>query len=142
MKKALIIAALAIAALTMMAQTPDSYMKPIPSDSVSIMLRHLANTNAELNYVNESLRLHSQLVVGSFASAGLSAFMFYIASTCDPPTHYNETDSGKQFRFFGYAFAAASAGLFIGSYVPIWTKHIHLDNRGLVIDIDRKNGKK
>lgn len=134
MKKLLLIAALALAALTMRAQTPNGYnLSPVASDSVSIMLRHLANTNAELDYINESLRLHSQLAVGSFAAAGLSAFMFYIASTCDPPTHYGQVDSGKSFRIFGYGFAAASAGLFVCSYIPIWTRKVKMDSRGLVV---------
>ena len=125
MKRFLLIAALALAAFSMRAQNPNGYnSSPVPADSVSIMLRHLANTNAEVQYLNESLRLHSQLAVGSFAAAGLSAFMFYIASTCDPPTHYGQVDSGKSFRIFGYGFAAASAGLFICSYIPIWTKNI------------------
>lgn len=134
MKKLLLIAALALATLSMRAQNTNRYnLSPVASDSVSIMLRHLANTNAELDYINESLRLHSQLAVGSFASAGLSAFMFYIASTCDPPTAYNHNDTGKPFRIFGYAFAAAGAGLFVCSYIPIWTKKVKLDGRGLVV---------
>lgn len=138
MKKLLFIAALALAAVTMRAQNPNRYnLSPVASDSVSIMLRHLANTNAELNYINESLRLHSQLAVGSFASAGLSAFMFYLASTCDPPTPYNHTDTGKTFRIFGYGFAAASAGLFVCSYIPIWTKNVKMDSRGLVISLNK-----
>lgn len=111
MKKLLLIAALVIAAsIGAKAQAPK-----MPTDSVSVMLRHLSNTNAELEYINESLRLHSQLAVGSFAAAGLSAFMFYIASTCDPPTHYGEVDSGKSFRIVGYSLAAAGAGLFVCS---------------------------
>lgn len=129
MKKLLLIAALVIAAsIGAKAQAPK-----MPTDSVSVMLRHLSNTNAELEYINESLRLHSQLAVGSFAAAGLSAFMFYIASTCDPPTHYGEVDSGKSFRIVGYSLAAAGAGLFVCSYIPIWTKKVKLDSRGLVV---------
>lgn len=134
MKRLIIIAALIIAAVFgAKAQTPT--VPKTETDSVSVMLRHLANTNAEVVYLNESLRLHSQLTVSSFAAAGLSAFMFYIASTCDPPAYPGAPDSGKGFRITGISLGAASAVLFVCSYIPIWTSKVKVDNRGLIISL-------
>ena len=131
MKKLIIIAALTLAALTMRAQTPTGYnTSPVPADSVSVMLRHLANTNAEVQYLNENLRLHSQLALGSFALEALGGVCLWMA-------YYNYT---KGMENLGTALCIAGGIGFICSYIPIWTKDVRLDNRGLVISVGGDHG--
>lgn len=141
MKRLLLIAALALAALTMRAQNPNlAKSKPVPSDSVSVMIRHLANTNAEVQYLNESLRLHSQIALGSFAFVGVSALCFYqMANLAVPSTHggmaqYNK--DMKSLKTIGIATGVIGGVGFLCSYIPIWTKSVRIDERGLVISLN------
>lgn len=143
MKRLLLIAALALAALTMRAQNPNrDNPSPVPVDSVSVMLRHLANTNAEVQQINENLRLHSQIALGSFAFVGVSALCFYqMANLAVPSTHggmaqYNK--DMKSLKTIGIATGVIGGVGFLCSYIPIWTKSVRLDVRGLVIDIGKK----
>ena len=142
MKKLLLIAALALTALTMRAQNPNGYNpSPVPSDSVSVMLRHLANTNAEVQYLNESLRLHSQIALGSFAFVGVSALCFYqMANLAVPSTHGGMAQYDKDMKALktiGIATGVIGGVGFLCSYLPIWTKEIKFDNRGLVISLNK-----
>ena len=130
MKRLLLFAALALAALTMRAQNPNrDNPSPVPVDSVSVMIRHLANTNAEVQYLNESLRLHSQIALGSFALEALGGACLWAA-------YYQGKDNLSR---LGTAFCIAGGVGFLCSYLPIWTKSVRLDVRGLVIDIGKNN---
>ena len=124
MKKLLLIAALALAALTMRAQTPNGYNpSPVPVDSVSVMLRQLAATNAEVQYLNDCVRLHSQLALGSFVVEAVGGACLYLASK----------NGEINLRNLGLGLCIAGGVGFLASYIPIWTKNIRLDERGLVV---------
>jgi hypothetical protein len=146
MKKLLLIAALVlVAAFGVKAQNPNrDNPSRVPTDSVSIMLRHLANTNAEMQYINDNLRLHSQLSIGSFAFMGVSALCFYQMANLEVPTshsgmvQYNKDI--KSLKTIGIVTGIIGGVGFICSYIPIWTKKIKVDNRGLVINIGGNNG--
>ena len=130
MKKLVFLAALVLAALTMRAQTPNrDNPSPVPADSVSVMLQHLARTNAEVAYLNDNLRLHSQLALGSFALEGVGVACLLMAS--------NATDANKaqSLRYLGIGFGAVGALGFLCSYIPIWTSKVRLDSRGLVVSL-------
>lgn len=124
MKRFLLIAALALAALTMRAQTPNGYNpSPVPVDSVSVMLRQLAATNAEVQYLNDCVRLHSQLALGSFVVEAVGGACLYLASK----------NGEINLRNLGLGLCIAGGVGFLASYIPIWTKNIRLDERGLVV---------
>ena len=130
MKRFLLIAALALAALTMRAQNPNrDNPSPVPVDSVSVMLRHIANTNAEMQYINDNLRLHSQLALGSFALEALGGALIYLA--------YQNGSGWENVGYFGTAFCIAGGVGFLCSYIPIWSKAIKVDERGLVVSLNR-----
>lgn len=150
MKRLIFLAAIALAALTMRAQNPKGYNpSPVPVDSVSVMLRHLANTNAEVQHINDNLRLHSQIAVGSFAMMGVSAFCFYRSTVAEAPgpTIYHTgpdgswvekpTDWRKAWKTMGIVTGAVGCVGFVCSFIPIWNKKVRLDNRGLVISLNK-----
>lgn len=129
MKKLVFLAALVLAALTMRAQNPVGDNLEPTADSVSVMLQHLARTNAEVAYLNDNLRLHSQLALGSFALEGVGVACLLMAS--------NATDANKaqSLRYLGIGFGAVGALGFLCSYIPIWTSKVRLDSRGLVVSL-------
>lgn len=144
MKKSIIIAALLLSVAVGKAQT---------ADSLSMALHHLAQTNTEIVNLNNDLRLHSEIAVGSFVMMGVSAFSFYRSSVADPPgptIHHSgpdgswtetPTDWPKTWKTIGITTGIIGLAAFIGSYIPIWNDRISLDERGLVISLDNKGGK-
>lgn len=129
MKKLVFLAALVLAALTMRAQNPVGDNLEPTADSVSVMLQHLARTNAEVAYLNDNLRLHSQLALGSFALEGVGVACLLMAS--------NATDANKSqsLKYLGIGFGAVGALGFLCSYIPIWTSKVRFDSRGLVVSL-------
>lgn len=120
------------------------------ADSISIMLRHLARTNEELQNVNANLRLHSQIALGSIGSMALSAGCFAIAASIDPPenthtiTHtgpngyYHVDDPMKRYEntvtgltVAGIAFGVAGCIGIITSYFPTLNGKIKCDGKRL-----------
>lgn len=145
MKKLILIVALTAMAFGVNAQTISK--TEIANDSISVMFRSLQNTNKELVYINDNLRLHSQIALGSIAMVGVSAFSFYrssIAEATGTTTYHNgpngswaetPTDYRKVWRTVGITTGIIGAVGFVCSYIPIWTSKVHLDQRGLVIDL-------
>lgn len=139
MKRFIILAALLAAAFVAKAQTVN--------DSVSVMLRSLQNTNKELVYVNNNLRLHSQIAIGSIVMTGISAFSFYRSSIAEAPgasTYHTgpegswvetPTDYRKVWKTIGITTGIIGVVGFVCSYIPIWTNKIRVDERGLIIDL-------
>lgn len=132
MKRLLLFATLALAALTMRAQNPNGYnLSPVPSDSVSVLLRHLADTNKEVAYINDCLRLHSQLALGSFALEGIGVACLLLSS---PVVTQGLSDMDPLAKL-GVGFCVVGGIGFICSYIPIWTQRVRLDGHGLVISL-------
>ena len=129
MKKLLLIAALVLAAaFGVKAQNPNrDNPSQVPADSVSVMLRQLAATNAEVQYLNDCVRLHSQLALGSFVVEAAVGVCLYLASK----------NSETNLRNLGLGLCIAGGVGFLASYIPIWTKNIRLDERGLVISLNK-----
>ena len=72
MKRQIIIVLLTlIATVGLKAQTPTNVQMETLNDSISVMFQHIAKTNAELDFLNESVRLHSQIALGSFVLEGV-----------------------------------------------------------------------
>lgn len=129
MKRLVIIAVLLAVAIGIKAQTPSA--PQMETDSVSVMLRHLANTNAEVAYLNESLRLHSQLALGSFALEGIGVACLLFSS----PNLGNGIAEMEPLAKLGLGLCVVGGIGFICSYIPIWTSKVRMDNRGLVISL-------
>lgn len=149
MKQLIIIAAFVLtAAFGAKAQTPNIIKSEMPAtDSVSVMLQHLARTNTEVVHINNSLRLHSQIALGSIVMVGVSAFSFYKSSIAEAPgasTYHTgpegswvetPTDYRKVWKTIGITTGIIGAVGFVCSYIPIWTSKVHLNEQGLVIDL-------
>lgn len=141
MKKTLVITMLLLAVMLGKAQT---------ADSLSMVLQHLAQTNKEISCMNDNLRLHSQIAVGSFVMMGFSAFSFYRSSVAEAPgqtIHHSgpngswtetPTDWPSTWKTIGITTGIIGVLGFVGSYLPLWTNKISLDGRGLVISLDGK----
>ena len=133
MKKQIIIAILIlVGTIGLKAQTPTNVQMETLNDSISVMFQHLARTNAELDYLNESVRLHSQIALGSFVVEGIGVACLWWAPT-DVVNGLKERDSMTQ---LGLGLCLAGGIAFICSYIPLWTSKIKFDKRGLVIPID------
>ncbi len=127
MKRLVIIATLIVAAaIVAKAQTPQTSI-----DSVSVMLRHIANTNKEVAYMNDCLRLHSQLALGSFALEGIGAACLMLSS----PVFTQGFSDMEPLAKLGVGLCIAGGIGFVCSYIPIWTSKIKVDNRGLIISL-------
>lgn len=127
MKRLVIIATLIVAAaIGAKAQTPQH-----PVDSVSVMLRHIANTNKEVAYMNDCLRLHSQLALGSFAMEGIGAACLMLSS----PIFTQSFSDMEPLAKLGVGLCVVGGIGFVCSYIPIWTSKIKVDNRGLIISL-------
>lgn len=127
MKRLVIIATLIVAAaIGAKTQTPQH-----PVDSVSVMLRHIANTNKEVAYMNDCLRLHSQLALGSFALEGIGAACLMLSS----PIFTQSFSDMEPLAKLGVGLCVVGGIGFVCSYIPIWTSKIKVDNRGLIISL-------
>lgn len=129
MKRLIIVAALILAALTMRAQAT--------ADSVSVMLRHLANTNREIVSLNRAYNIHAAMIGIGGATMLAGTIMSYMGAKYvegGDPTGARLTKSGAVASIFGLAFIAAS-------FLPM-PNGVALDERGLVVDIDNGNGKR
>lgn len=120
MKKLVILAVLIFAALIMKAQSP--------ADSVSVMLRHLQTTNAELVRVNENVKLHGLMVAGG--GAVMTAGLLYATKRVGnfENAHLDETRVRT-----GLLVTAAGAAIVVASVIPLAKKGVTLDERGLVV---------
>lgn len=127
MKRLVIIATLIVAAaIGAKAQTPQTSI-----DSVSVMLRHIANTNKEVAYMNDCLRLHSQLALGSFALEGIGAACLMLSS----PVFTQGFSDMEPLAKLGVGLCVVGGIGFLCSYIPIWTNKVRMDNRGLIISL-------
>ena len=124
MKKLLLVALIIVAAIGAKAQTPE-----MPADSVSVMLRHIANTNAEVSYLNDCVRLHSQISLGSFALEGIGVACLLFSK----PDISQGLSKMEPLARLGFGFCVAGGIGFVCSYIPIWTSKVKVDSRGLVV---------
>ncbi len=131
MKRLIIIAALIIAALTMRAQQP--------TDSVSVMLRHLATTNEYMIRMDKAIKTHNVMVAGGSLLMGAG---FIYATRMEKPvvSGYEPTLSQDRMRT-GMCIAAAGAAVIAASFIPM-PKRVTLDSRGLVVNIDKGKRRK
>lgn len=130
MKRLLILAALMMAALTMRAQAPASG-DMVPADSVSVMFRHLQNTNAEVVRLNRAYTTHT--VVTSGGAAVMAVGLLYAIRREETPG-YAEPQLQPDHIRTGLGIAAAGA-LVIVAGVCTMPRRVHVDGRGLVVDI-------
>lgn len=115
MKKILLIAALMAAALVGRAQSE--------ADSVSVMLRHLQDTNTELVALNKAYTTHAFMVAGG--AAVMTAGFLWARGT------EGETLSTASARA-GYLIAAVGAATIVASVFTM-PKGVTLDGRGLIV---------
>lgn len=115
MKKILILAALMAAALVGMAQNE--------ADSVSVLFRHLQDTNAEMARLNKAYNTHAVMVAGGGAvmAVGLLWAKRY------------EGDTDSNYLGSGLTIAAVGALVVAASFIPLRKAGVELDERGLVI---------
>lgn len=121
MKKLVILAALIFAALIMKAQAPV--------DSVSVMLRHLQTTNAELVRVNENLKTHAALV-GVGGATMLAGTLLSLQGTSELEIGY---ERGAKLVKTGTWMSAVGVAFIAASFIPLAKKGVTLDERGLVV---------
>lgn len=131
MKRLIIIAVLILAALTMRAQAP--------ADSVSVMLRHLANTNREIISLNRAYNVHAVMVAGGGALT--AAGLIYAAILEKSPVYGVEPTMSQDHIRTGLHIAAVGAAVIVASIVTM-PKRVHLDANGLVVDIDKGKRRK
>ncbi len=130
MKRLIIIAALILAALNLKAQQP--------ADSVSIMLRHLKDTNEELVTLNNNMKTHAALV-GMGGAICLAGTLVSYKGAMDATAPEGR---GMKLVKVG-AFMSATGLLFIAaSYLPIDRGALRLDKDGLVVNIDQGKRRK
>lgn len=129
MKRLIIIAALILAALNLKAQQP--------TDSVSVMLRHLANTNMEMERLNRAYTSHAAMVGIGGAAMLLGGFVMYKGA--DPIVAGNSTDT--EMIKTGMWIAGVGAAFIAASFIPM-PRRVTLDSRGLVVDIDKGKRRK
>ena len=130
MKKLIIVAAFVLAAAFGAKAQTVSKMETA-NDSISMMFGSLQSTNKELVYINDNLRLHSQIALGSFALEGIGAACLLLSS----PVAMQGFSDLEPLAKLGVGFCFAGGIGFICSYIPIWTSKVHLDERGLIIDL-------
>ena len=115
MKRILIIAALVAAALVGRAQSE--------ADTVSVMLRHLQDTNAELVALNKAYTTHAFMVAGG--AAVMTAGLLWARGT-----DYEAIDPSS--ARIGYFIAAVGAATIVASVFTM-PKGVTLDGRGLIV---------
>lgn len=115
MKKYLFLAALMAAAIVGMAQNE--------ADSVSVMFRHLQDTNAELARLNNAYNTHAVMVAGGGAimTVGLLWAKRY------------EGDTDSNYLGSGLTIAAVGAVVVAASFIPLRKAGVTLDERGLIV---------
>lgn len=129
MKRLIIIAALILAALNLKAQQP--------TDSVSIMLRHLTNTNMEMERLSRSYTNHAAMV-GIGGAAMLVGGLVTYKGAKDVE---NGMSSDTQLVKTGMWIAGVGAAFIAASFIPM-PKRVTLDSRGLVVNIDQGKRRK
>lgn len=129
MKRILIVAALILAALTMRAQQP--------TDSVSVMLRHIANTNMEIERLNRAYTSHAAMVGIGGAAMLLGGLVTYKGAK----DVENGMSADTQLVKAGMWIAGVGAAFIAASFIPM-PKRVTLDSRGLVVDIDKGKRRK
>ena len=121
MKKILIIAALVAAALVGRAQNE--------ADTVSVMLRHLQDTNAEIARINKAYTNHAAFVACGAAVATAGLLMARVAEKV--PGIEEPQLSTKKIKV-GLGVAALGAAIVAASVVTM-PKGVTLDGRGLTV---------
>ena len=129
MKRILIVAALILAALTMRAQQP--------TDSVSVMLRHLANTNMEIERLNRAYTSHAAMV----GIGGAAMLLGGLVTHKGAKDVTNGVSADTQLVKAGMWIAGVGAAFIAASFIPM-PKRVTLDSRGLVVDIDKGKRRK
>ena len=130
MKKKLILAALIAAAVTATAQMTQN-------DSIALLYRSLAQTNAELARVTQQTRTTAMLVgVGGVSMIAGTAFA--LAATSHDAI---ETGSSETLAKVGTGFAIAGVGCLAASLFTM-PKNVTIDHRGFVFGLPFKQGKK
>lgn len=129
MKRILITAALILAALNLKAQQP--------TDSVSIMLRHLTNTNMEIERLNRYYTNHAAMV-GIGGAAMLVGGLVTYKGAKDVE---NGMSADTQLVKAGMWIAGVGAAFIAASFIPM-PKRVTLDSRSLVVDIDQGKRRK
>lgn len=130
MKRLIFIAALVLSALTLRAQGGNGYnTSPVPSDSVSVMLRHIQNTNAEIVRLNKAYTMHSVMVSagGALVCGGL------LMATRKGNVNGIEMMTERKVRT-GLQIASVGAAIIVASVLAM-PKGVRLDERGLVVDL-------
>lgn len=120
MKRILLIAALVAAALVGRAQSE--------ADNVSVMLRHLQDTNAEVARINDALKLHTVMVFGG--GAVMTVGLLYAASATSE-RHDVVSFDAKKMRT-GLLIAAVGGVVMLSSAFAM-PKGVTLDGRGLIV---------
>ena len=137
MKRLIIIAILIlVGTIGLKAQTPTNVQMETLNDSISVMFQHLARTNAELNYLNENVRLHSKISLLSFALEGVGVACLLGGSSSNQNNHYSGIWSLTGKEQIGVYLCVFGGLVFLSSYIPIWNNKIQFDERGLIIPID------
>lgn len=103
-----------VASLTMKAQAP--------SDSVSIMFRHLQNTNTEVVGIQKSLVTHATMVA---FGAGMEIGGLFLIAQSSYETPRRQTA--------GYLLVAGGLAVTVASFIPLATHKVRLDGNALVI---------
>ena len=133
MKKYICIVALTIlSVIGVKAQTPTTLPTEMANDSISVLFQHLARTNAEIAYINENVRLHSQIALGSFAMEGIGVACL-LATSSNLSNGFSEMEPMAK---LGCCLCVAGGIGFLCSYIPIWTSKVRLDERGLIIPLN------
>ena len=119
-----------VVTFTMRAQIP--VQKPA-ADSVSVLMRHIANTNAEIVRLNRAYTTHAAMV-GVGGGAMLAGTLLTIQGNSKIElgnmSGANLIKAGTWVSAVGIAFIAAS-------FIPL-PKSVHLDERGLVVDLPKR----
>ena len=131
MKKLILFAALMWAAVA--GANAQATTEPMPTDSVSVMFRHLAHTNAEIVRINKAYTMHAAMVgVGGAMMLTGSLLSLQGASQVElgDDAGVKLAKAGSWMSVVGVAFIAAS-------FIPL-PRSVHVDGRGLVVDLPTK----
>lgn len=123
MKKLLLLAAVMVTSLVCMAQQP--------TDSISVMFKHLQNSNAEIVRLNDNIKTHANMV----GAGGALMLMGTICTVKGSSDLEDGHPGGARLVKAGAWLSVAGLAVIAASIVPITKNKVKLDERGLIVDL-------
>ena len=130
MKKLILFAALMMAAVA--GANAQATKEPMPNDSVSVMFRHLEQTNDAMLSLDKAMKTHAVMVAGG--SLVMFGGLAYAIHRYEQPYPLEPSMTADGLRT-GLMVAAAGAVVVAASFIPLARSRVKIDGRGLIIPL-------